>query len=96
MTLFSLSLPAVILCSVMTGATQAFANNAPSINENSLKNSVVGTIVARDPDSSAKLTFSLDNSAGGRFALDRTSAHCFAITKTPVSLFEALDLSSHY
>ncbi|XP_065191306.1 protein dachsous-like isoform X1 [Sycon ciliatum] len=56
-----------------TGAQTSFGTNSPTIKENAVKNTVVGTIVASDPDLNAKLTFSLDDNAGGRFALDGAS-----------------------
>ena len=67
------SVHACVACTLQTGAQTSFATNSPTIKENAVKNTVVGTIVASDPDLNAKLTFSLDDNAGGRFALDSAS-----------------------
>ncbi|XP_065192577.1 cadherin-23-like [Sycon ciliatum] len=52
------------------GAQLTFGTNNPTVNENSVRNTVVGTVVASDPDHNAVITFSLDDNAGGRFKLD--------------------------
>lgn len=44
-----------------------------SIDENGLDGTVVGTVVADDPDSGDSLTYSLSDDAGGRFAIDSTT-----------------------
>ena len=69
-----------------SGSQQRFATNKPVIAENAAPNTVLGTIVARDPDAGAKLSFQLDDSAGGRFKLESNPVKCSAVTKVPVSV----------
>lgn len=68
---------------IRSGGQQPFPVNSPSVRENSLVNTVVGTFVAQDSDANAKLTFSLDSSAGGRFKVTAV-AHCYSVTAVPV------------
>ena len=68
------------------GSQQTFATNKPTIAENAVRNTVLGTIVARDPDAGAKLSFQLDDSAGGRFKLESNPVKCSAVTGVPVSV----------
>ena len=68
-----------------TGGHYKFPTDDPAALENALPNTVLGTIIARDPDAEAKLTFQLDDSAGGRFKLDSSPAKCSAVKGVPVS-----------
>ena len=63
-----------------TGSGRSFTKNSPSVPENSLKGTVLGTVVASDPDANAKITFQLDSNAGGKFKLD--SSHLVVCSPT--------------
>lgn len=68
-----------------TAGQQSFTKNKPSISENSVTNSILGTVIAQDPDANAKLTFQLDDTAGGRFKFDSSSrVLCTAVTGVKV------------
>ena len=45
-----------------------------AVNENSANGTVVGTVIASDPDLGDTVTYSLSNDAGGRFAIIATPA----------------------
>jgi len=47
-----------------------FPVDRPRVKENSKLNTVIGTVVALDPDINQALIFKLDDDAGGQFALD--------------------------
>ncbi|XP_065840080.1 protocadherin Fat 4-like isoform X2 [Oscarella lobularis] len=59
-----------------TGGQRWFRSNSASVNENSAKTTVVGTLMGYDPDAGDKLAFGLDATSGGRFALKSSSAVC--------------------
>ena len=61
-----------------SGGQLTFPNNNPRILENSVKNTVVGTVVVYDQDANEQLTLMLDDDAGKRFALSTTHPRCVA------------------
>ena len=63
-----------------------------TVNENSANGTVVGTVVAFDPDISDTYTFSLTNNAGGRFAIDPSNG---TITVANGALLDFETASSH-
>ena len=67
---------------ISTGGQLSFSDNKPLIKENSVKGTVVGTLVAYDADSVQTLTFKLDDTAGGRFVLSTKTVSCVPSTQT--------------
>ena len=63
----------------------SFADDLPRVEENSVQNTVVGTIRAFDSDVNQTLSFRLDDDAVGRFGLS-SSVSCSRVNDTNVSL----------
>lgn len=79
--------PPVSIDFTSTGGQLSFTDNKPRIKENSIKGTVVGSLVAYDADAAQTLTFKLDDTAGGRFALNQKKAICSANTKTVKEIY---------
>ncbi len=63
-----------------------------SVAENSANTTLIGTLLATDPDAGNTYTFSLTNNAGGRFAIDSTTGQ---ITVANGSLLDFETATSH-
>ncbi|XP_028399271.1 protocadherin Fat 4-like [Dendronephthya gigantea] len=59
-----------------TDGQQSYSDDHATINENSAKDTVVGTLVSLDDDAGQILTYTMDDDAGGRFSVDTSTITC--------------------